>query len=103
MVRPESPPAVGMVARFRKRLFNPLGGGPAAKAAPAPVITRRQIGFRASLAEFLLINRLRARIRTVKPAQSFDVLQRSEHVIFVTCKAWFGDSEVRERYRGSRV
>ncbi|MCY7370051.1 MAG: hypothetical protein LH479_04075 [Polaromonas sp.] len=103
-------PAVGVVARIRQGLFNPLRSGKALRSdltlpSPAPVSgnLKRQIGFKASLAEFLLINRLRARIRPVKPAQSADVLQCGAKVIFVTCKAWFGDAEVRERDRGSRL
>ena len=93
----------GVVARLRKSLFNPLGGGSRGAAVPGPVNKQKQIGFRASLAEFLLINRLRARIRPVEPAQAADVLQRGAQIIFVTCKAWFGDAEVRERDQGSRL
>ena len=114
-------PRAGMVARFRRRLFNPLGdrskpdaAGDAGLAdqADAPSARRlaktapvRDIGFKASLAEFLLINRLRARIRpkAAQPAQSADVLQRGEQIIYVTCKDWFGDGDSHTSELGTRL
>ena len=114
-----------MVARFRRRLFNPLGDRsgngyvqapvglpdsadvPPADSLPkvAPVKKRLDVGFKASLAEFLLINRLRARIRpkTAQPVQSADVLQRAEKIIYVTCKDWFGDGDSRSGDVGTRL
>jgi hypothetical protein len=82
------PPALlreGLVARLRKRMFEPLGGRSARPAAP-PKPARRDVGFQASLAEFLLINRLRAR-RKAEP--SADVLERGARILQVTCKHWF--------------
>ena len=111
-----------MVARFRRRLFNPLGslnGKPNAQAEadqpgrqnPVPVAKpskpdgARDVGFKASLAEFLLINRLRARIRpkAAQPVQSAEVLQRAEHIIYVTCKDWFGENDSHSGELGTRL
>jgi hypothetical protein len=127
------PPEDGMVARFRRRLFNPLGSPRVAEserlqeaadlaqldaATPAKTSTtaktvnrqdkaapRRDIGFKASLAEFLLINRLRARIRpqVAQPVQSPEMLQRAEKIIYVTCKHWFGDGDLRGSELGTRL
>lgn len=55
---------------------------PPAKAA-APW---RDIGQRASIAQILLLARLRARNRR---DLAVDSLERAAHVIFVTCKHWF--------------
>ena len=61
-------------------------GKPDVPAKPA----RRQIGFQASIAEFLLINRLRAR----QPSElSADVLERAANIVFVTCQDWFAPPE----------
>lgn len=120
-----APPADGLVARFRRRLFNPLGTRsgkadvqaqvglldlgdlPPAERLPkaAPTDRRRDVGFKASLAEFLLINRLRARIRpkAAQPVQSADVLQRAEKIIYVTCKDWFGEGDSRSGDLGTRL
>ena len=78
-----------MASRFRQRLFQPWSGARAAAAAapdmPLP-IAKRKLGFQASIAEFLLVNRLRAR----RPAQpSADVLERASRIVFVTCQNWF--------------
>lgn len=114
----------GMVARFRRRLFNPLGdrndkgGAPSpvglpdsadvlltGKLAKAPNSKRNDIGFKASLAEFLLINRLRARIRpkAAQRLQSANMLQCAEKIIYVTCKDWFGDGDSRSGELGTRL
>lgn len=110
-----APPRGGMVARFRRRLFNPLGdrGDKADALAPVgrpdtadvPTPKRHDVGFKASLAEFLLINRLRARIRpkAAQPVQSADMLQRAEQIIYVTCKDWFGDGDSRSGDLGTRL
>lgn len=46
----------------------------------------RDIGQRASIAQILLLARLRARNRR---DLAVDSLERAAHVIFVTCKHWF--------------
>ena len=124
-VAPSAPRPAGMVARFRHRLFSPLGtrNGKADVQAEvglldlddslpdarlpttAPANKRRDVSFKASLAEFLLINRLRARIRpkAAQPVQSADVLQRAEKIIYVTCKDWFGDGDSRSGDLGTRL
>ena len=81
----------GLVARFRKRLFEPRVRPAGAQPSPqAPQLPKREINFRASLAEFLLINRLRARR---KAAPSADVLAHGERIVFITCKNWFGTTD----------
>lgn len=49
---------------------------------------------RASLAQLLLLARLRARTRR---DLAVDSLERAAHVIFVTCKNWFLPSPDRDR------
>ena len=62
---------------------NPRGGLPA-------VAPRRALGFPVSVAEFLLLFRLRVRRRS---ALSSDMLKRALDVVLVTCKSWFsGDA-----------
>lgn len=50
-------------------------------------------GQRASIAQLLLLARLRARTRRDLAADS---LERAAHVIFVTCKSWFLPSPDRD-------
>ena len=81
-----APPA-SRASRFRQRLFQPWAGlrAPAAAQLPEP-IAQKKMSFQASIAEFLLVNRLRARKRAQPSA---DVLERAAHIVFVTCKNWF--------------
>lgn len=79
-----APPA-SLASRFRQRLFHPWSG-PLAPASAPPAVAKRKITFQASIAEFLLINRLRAR-RRAQP--SADVLERAARIVFVTCQNWF--------------
>ena len=52
-----------------------------------PVLaTQRAVGFPFSVAEFLLLLRLRLRRRSALCA---DVLERALHLVVVTCKNWF--------------
>ena len=78
----------GLVARVRLRLFP----GNTGVITPSPMATKR-ITFNASIAEFLLVNRLKARIR--RRAQTPEILERAAHVVFVTCRNWFnaGDGD----------
>ena len=55
---------------------------------------RRVDGQRASMAQLLLVARLRARNRR---DLAVDSLERAAHVIFVTCKNWFLPSPDRDR------
>lgn len=97
-------PAGTMAARFRQRLFHPWRQpGNEAARLPAPsagVAPKRPLGFQASIAEFLLINRLRAR-RPAAP--SADVLERAARIVFVTCKNWFAPAENREVSHRTRL
>lgn len=79
-------PRTSMASRFRQRLFQPWSGPQAlAVQKPGPA-AQKKMSFQASIAEFLLVNRLRARKRAEPSA---DVLERAAHIVFVTCKNWF--------------
>lgn len=54
------------------------------------LVVRRKNRFSASVAEFLLLFRLRAR-RTPESATS--VMQRALRMVLVTCENWFGRSD----------
>jgi hypothetical protein len=58
---------------------------PRQRRLPEP-IAQKKMTFQASIAEFLLVNRLRARKRAEPSA---DVLERASRIVFVTCKNWF--------------
>jgi hypothetical protein len=88
-----APVSSGVVARVRQRLFP--GNTNAVKpevVEPYPPLTR-SITVNASIAEFLLINRLKA--RSQNRAQAAEMLERAAHIVFVTCKHWFtsGDGQ----------
>ena len=93
-IAPPAPPAStpGVVSRFRQRLFHPWSSGdktPAPKsAAVGDAVPKKQINLQASIAEFLLVNRLRAR-RKSQPSP--EVLERAAHIVFVTCQNWFAE------------
>lgn len=46
--------------------------------------------FNASIAELLLVNRLKARVHP--GTQATDILERASHIVFVTCKNWFSST-----------
>lgn len=54
---------------------------------------RRVDGHRASIAQLLLVARLRARTRR---DLAMDSLERAAQVIFVTCRNWFSPSRTRD-------
>jgi hypothetical protein len=78
-----------LVARVRRRLFPPTVQD---ANTPAAAPSRRGINLQASLAELLLINRLKA--RSTQREQAAEMLERASHVVFVTCKHWFAEPEV---------
>jgi hypothetical protein len=92
----------GLVARFRKRLFEPRTRPVQPDAiAPAPApLPKRELNLRASLSELLLVTRLRARR---KAAPSADVLAQGERIVYVTCKSWFGTPDSAPPDRGTRL
>lgn len=86
-----SAPPDTVAHRIRQRIFHPwTRAGDVAPPHPPAVKPqrkpRRELGFQARIAEFLLIHRLRAR-RSGAP--SADVLLRAEQIVFVTCQNWF--------------
>ena len=59
------------------------------RAGPATAEHRRQVSQQSKLAELMLLNRLRARIRHDLTA---DTLARAAVVIGVTARQWFGET-----------
>lgn len=62
----------------------------AKKPENPPLVTHRKSRFTASLAEFFLIFRLRARRM---PSAAVGVMDRAFHMVQVTCKNWFGRAQ----------
>jgi hypothetical protein len=100
MSAPVSTPSGTALSRFKERLLHPWSqsGHEAANQPPAhlPVILpQRAVGFPASIAEFLLVFRLRARRR--RAALSADMLERAVRMVLVTCQHWFGASDLHQQ------
>ena len=66
-------------------------------AGPAAPQHRRQVSQQSGLAELMLLNRLRARVRHDLTA---DTLTRAAVVIGVTARQWFGETASRKVARG---
>ncbi|MDO9403695.1 MAG: hypothetical protein Q7T87_06675 [Polaromonas sp.] len=92
--KPASPKAAGpgLVSRVRSRLF-PARSAPDDHAAEAQ---KRGVGFQASIAELLLINRLKALGRRNHGVEA-EIMERASHVVFVTCQNWFTEPEALAR------
>ena len=90
-----APPEAVSVQNGSMRDPIPPEGDKAMTSLPA-LAPRRAVGFPASVAEFLLLFRLRVRRRS---ALCTDMLERAVRVVVVTCKNWFardaGDSKDR--------
>jgi hypothetical protein len=91
------------MSRFKNRFFNGWSHADEAKGDAAPLLPviapARQVGFPASIAEFLLVFRLKARRRS---ALSSDILERALRVVLVTCKNWFTGAGAEARPVRSR-
>ena len=74
-------PSRGLVARLGRRLLDAR----AVKALPASA-WKMSLRLQASIAESLLVSRLRARTQN---ASSADVLARGARMVHVTCNSWF--------------
>jgi hypothetical protein len=92
--------AVSLLAeRLRHAWPHPGSEGHEEAARHVPVVQRsRPVGFPSSVAEFLLVFRLRARSRSALAA---DMLERAVRVVFVTCQHWFCATETPEVTRRS--
>ena len=81
------------MSRLKERLLYPWSqhDGPNSEAKTfLPIIApERPVGFPSSIAEFLLVFRLKARRPSALCA---DILARAVRVVFVTCKNWFADA-----------
>ena len=55
------------------------------------IIPPRPLGFPASVAEFLLVLRLRLRRRSAPSGSG--IMSRAANMLLVTCKNWFGGKE----------
>jgi len=117
------------VSRFKKRLLDnwsnrqetpdgfeapeapqAIEAAQAAQAAPKPraslpaIAPSRPLGFPASIAEFLLVFRLKARrpqARASVSSSSREILERALRVVLVTCKNWFIHADAPPRSRKS--
>lgn len=95
-------PPASAVSRLKERLrqsWSQPGQEPhnAERGQLPALVAQRPVGFPASIAEFLLVFRLRARRRS---ALSADILERAVRVVFVTCQHWFGAGDLlRQRSR----
>lgn len=76
-------PSRGLVARLGRRLLDAR----AVKALPASA-RKMSLRLQASIAESLLVSRLRARTQR-QNAPSADVLERGARMVLVTCNSWF--------------
>jgi len=92
-------PTQTLVSRVRQRLLHPWSPPPASSGSlePSPSVPKRQAAtptgrkarLEASVSEFLLIMRLRAR----RPAEpTADVLERGVRIVSITCQNWFGST-----------
>ena len=64
-------------------------------------LARRSVNFQASIAEFFLVNRLRARSQQSK--QAAEILERASHIVFVTCKHWFAEDDQKPGRHETRI
>ena len=81
---PDSPLVhLGLVERVKQSLFP---AGTKSLALPSS-LAQRSIRFNASIAEFLLVIRLKA--RSQRKVQAAEILDRASHIVLVTCKDWF--------------
>ncbi len=97
MKTPIFTPPQTAVSRLKERLLHPWSHHPRDEAsqdvkASLPAFRpARPVGFPASVAEFLLVFRLRARRRS---SLSADMLERAVRMVLVTCKHWFTPSDL---------
>jgi len=96
-ITPPPPPGTA-VTRLKNRLLHPWSSAreEASSSLPA-LVPQRPVGFPSSIAEFLLVFRLRVRRRT---ALSGEMMERALHMVLVTCKNWFAGSG--SHHSGSR-
>ncbi|RYG07222.1 MAG: hypothetical protein EON92_18775 [Burkholderiales bacterium] len=90
--RPAPAATPGLVSRVRSRLFP--AKAVAREEALAPEGQKRGIGFQASIAELLLVNRLKALGRRHHAVEA-EIMERASHVVFVTCQNWFTEPEAQ--------
>ncbi|MEO5658971.1 MAG: hypothetical protein ABIQ90_04130 [Polaromonas sp.] len=103
MTIPNRPPPSGTaVSRLKDRLLRPWSS-PNEETVATPtenlpiVAPSRALGFPASVAEFLLVFRLRIRRRSVLCGE---MLERALRVVLVTCKNWFSASDAKSHRPG---
>ncbi|MFC5521900.1 hypothetical protein [Polaromonas jejuensis] len=91
MKSPLPEPSGKLASRLKARFFQPQSPPGPDEAAPSREVTtapRRAVGFPASIAEFLLVFRLRLRVRR-RSALSAEMLERAVRMVMVTCQNWF--------------
>ena len=82
------PGSAGLGAKCKPRLLSSsVASNPASVSAS---LSGRGKSFYARLAEFLLLNRLKARNQR---DESAEIMARAERIVFVTCKNWFAEPD----------
>lgn len=102
MKSPDSVPPGTLASRLNQRLFQTRPAAAAEAAATSrDVISapRRALGFPASIAEFLLVLRLRVRRRSTLSAE---MLERAVRMVVVTCQNWFSPGTAPKSGPGKR-
>lgn len=86
----------GLVSRFRQKLFTSRTSDQANAPIEVAVVeesSRKIVTLRAGLAELLLVTRLKARSKPAGASKASDILERATHIVFVTCKHWFTETD----------
>ena len=83
------PGSAGLGAKCKPRLLSSssVASNPVSVSAS---LSGRGKSFYARLAEFLLLNRLKARNQR---DESAEIMARAERIVFVTCKNWFAEPD----------
>lgn len=82
-----------VLSRLKKRWFHPgtqTGTEVVGKPENTDMMARRKNRFSASIAEFLLVFRLRARLT---PASAASIMARALRMVLVTCEHWFSRAD----------
>lgn len=88
-------PAKTVMLRLKNKLLTArLESDKETKANLPAIVAPRPVGFPASVAEFLLVLRLRVRRPSVAGGS---LMERAAQVLLVTCKSWFSSLVTSKR------
>ena len=102
MADPSKPAVpVGLVGRFRQRLFpsRPTDEAASTESAGKQTLSRSSLTLRAGFAELLLITRLKARSKPQASCKTNEILERATQIVFVTCNNWFFEADGKSSQR----